>query len=673
MPRPYRVALYRGVCTALTLLSPTLVLGGEETLTPEAVVDLEQVTAIALAPDGKAVAYTLEVPRAEDDEPGRSYSELWLAPTDGGKPRRFTSGKERVSSPAFSPDGKTITFRVERKLEHDGVQIYAIPADGGEARPLTRHDGSVAGYRWSPDGKQIAYAATDAKTEDEKKAEKAGKDWEVEGEDLEHRHLWLLDVESGESKRVHETDLDAHEIHWTPDGDTLIFQATETARTDDEYLFSSIYSVPAAGGSPTILTETEGKLGGMAVSPGGEHLAYLGAVSLNDPLAQSLFVVPARGGAPARNLTDGYEGSTNDLAWRDDDTLLLLTVEGEKHALYDVDPASGERRGIAWPRLIVGDLAASNGTLAVAAHSPSHPSELFVATGGGEPKRLSDHNEGLADLRLARQEVVSWKGADDWTIRGVLTYPLDYQEGKRYPLVLQVHGGPEGVSLDGWTTRPGYPVQILAREGFMVLQPNYRGSQGRGVVYSKADHDDLGGKEFDDILAGVDALIERGMVDRDRVGTGGWSYGGYMSAWAATRWTDRFAASVVAAGLTNWISFAGTTDIPYEMSLVHWDSWWFDEPELHWKRSPIAYLNQARTPTLVVTGAKDERVHPEQAMQLYNGLRIKKVPTQMVFYPREPHGLRERAHQLDFIERTVGWFAQHLDVPRVEGVEERRD
>ncbi len=146
-----------------------------------------------------------------------------------------------------------------------------------------------------------------------------------------------------------------------------------------------------------------------------------------------------------------------------------------------------------------------------------------------------------------------------------------------------------------------------------------------------------------------------------------------MSAWAATRWTERFAASVVAAGLTNWLSFAGTTDIPYEMSEVHWDSWRFDFPELHWQRSPMAHLNQAKTPTLVVTGAEDERVHPEQARQLYTGLRIKGIPTELVFYPREPHGLRERAHQLDFIGRTLGWFDQHLGVPSVGGVEQRRD
>jgi dipeptidyl aminopeptidase/acylaminoacyl peptidase len=666
-------------CSALALLlllpASSAVADGD-VLTPEMVVDLSRVGSVALSPDAETVAYTLSVSREESDEPGSSYSELWVARVAGGEPRRFAGDKERIASPAWSPDGRLISFQVEREKDHEGVQVYAIPVDGGEARPLTEHDGSVSSHAWSPDGRWIAYAATDADTEEEEKDEKAGKDWQVFAEDPHFRHLWLLDVESGESRRLFAADLDAHEIHWTPDSRSLVFQATTTAQTDDEYMFSAIYRAPIEeDGEPIVLAPTVGKLGGMAVSPDGRHLAYLGATSLNDPLAQSLFVVSLDGG-DRRNLTEGYEGSSAAVEWHDDRTVLLLAVEGERHALHLVDVASGERVPKPWPGLVAGalDYDGETGVLAVAAASSERPSDLFVADAtGATPRRLSNHNPELDAVRLARQEVIEWTAADGWPIRGVLTYPRDHEEGRKYPLVLQVHGGPEGVSLDGWTTSSGYPVQLLAAAGYAVLQPNYRGSQGRGVAFSKADHDDLGGAEFDDILAGVDTLIAKGLVDPNRVGTGGWSYGGYMSAWAATRHSERFAASVVAAGLTNWVSFAGSTDIPYEMSLVHWDSWWFDEPELHWERSPIAHLGKAQTPTLVVTGAKDQRVHPEQAMELHTALRIKKVPTELVFYPREPHGLRERAHQLDFITRTLSWFDRYLAVPEVEDMEPRRD
>ena len=242
----------------------------------------------------------------------------------------------------------------------------------------------------------------------------------------------------------------------------------------------------------------------------------------------------------------------------------------------------------------------------------------------------------------------------------MLTYPLVYRDGKRYPLILQIHGGPEGVSLDGWNTRATYPVQLLAANGYFVLEPNYRGSAGRGVDYSKLDHDDLGGEEFNDVLKGIDHLIKKGFVDKNQVGTGGWSYGGYFSALAATKYSNRFKASMVGAGLTNMISFMGTTDIPYEMSVVHWNQWWFDNQELHWDRSPLSHINKAGTPTLVIHGLRDERVHPEQGMQLWQALKIKNVDTELVLYPREPHGIIERPHQLDYMERLINWYKKYV-------------
>jgi dipeptidyl aminopeptidase/acylaminoacyl peptidase len=526
------------------------------------------------------------------------------------------------------------------------------------------HAASIQRHAWSPDGRWIAFVARDAKTDEEKEADEAGRDWKIFDFEEKYARLWLHDVAAGSSRQWFDADLDVSTLAWTPDGKSVIFQAAGTPRVDDHYMFSKVYRV-SMDGLPEVLVETTGKLGPMAVSPDGKWLAWLGAVSLNDPLAQSLFALPLEGGK-SRNLTEGYEGSAADLVWLDDREVLLVAAEQAQHALYRVEVSSGARKSIQWPELIVTNLdkAAGHPRLAFAAHSSSHPAELFVAEPGTRgPRKISDHNPELRKLKLAPQEVVSWKAPDGLEIFGVLTYPLDYVKGRRYPLVLQVHGGPEGISLNGWSSGALYPVQPLASRGYVVLQPNYRGSQGRGVAFSKADHDDLGGKEFEDVLAGIDVLVDAGVVDPERVGTGGWSYGGYISAWAATRHSERFAASIVAAGLTNWIAFSGTTDIPHEMALVHWDSWWFDEPELHWQRSPLAHLNQARTPTLIVHGTADDRVHPEQSLELYTALRLKEVPTQLVYYPREPHGLNERAHQLDFVTRVLDWFDQYLAPP----------
>jgi dipeptidyl aminopeptidase/acylaminoacyl peptidase len=646
----------------LVLVFPLSAASQNKTITPEMVVSMERVSQVSLDPTGKWIAYGLGVPRGEKDERGGSFSEIWVVPYDGGEQRQYTSKPISAWSVSWSPDGKLITF-LSRRTEQDAhTQVYQMRLDGGEAMPLTHHESSVSSYQWSPDGKMIAFTSTDPATSEEKAAKKAGRDWKVYDENYKHRRLWIMDVVSADTRQVFDKDLTVRSFAWAPDSKSLAFQGTDTPLIDDSYMFRKIYTVSANGGSPEALCDTKGKLGAMKFSPDGSMLAFAGAVSLNDPISQSLFVVSAEGGNP-RNLTEDYEATAGGFDWLDNKTLLLRSVEGTHSTLNRVDAKSGKMKPVAGAGPILQSLSArpETGRFAAVVHSPEHPQEVFSGKlKDGKLTRLTWHNPDLKTVQLARQEVIEWKADDGLTIEGILTYPLNYKEGRRYPLALQIHGGPEGISLNGWNTRSGYPVQVLAANGYMVLEPNYRGSGGRGVAFSKADHDDLGGKEFDDVLAGVDALIERGLVDTDRVGTGGWSYGGYFSAWAATKHSKRFKASVVAAGISNWMSFTGTTDIPYEMSLVHWNSWWFDEPELHWKRSPLYHINNAKTPTLVVHGASDARVHPGQGIELYTALRIKDVPTKLVLYPRQPHGLRERAHQLDFIQRVVEWFDRYL-------------
>lgn len=633
-------------------------------LTPEMVVNLKRVSQVALDPSGKSIAFVLSVPREEKDKPGGSYGEIWVVPAEGGSPKQYTSKPASSRAVSWSPDGKWLTFLSKRKDQDEHTQIYKMRVDGGEAIALTHHKNSISGYRWSPNGKSIAFVSVDPATKEEKEAKKTGKDWKVYDTNYKHRRLWELEVASGEMEQLFEKDLSVWSFVWTPDSKYLIFQGTGTPLIDDSYVFKKIYKVAAPAGTPEVLCTTEGKLGSMAVSPDGTLLAFLGAVSLNDPLSQSLFTVPLNGGTP-KNLSEKVEMSGSWLDWQDNRTLILLSTRGAHTVLSKVNVVDGRSKDLVagGPILQNIDLNAKTGRFAAVAHSPEHPREVYAGkVNNRRLVRLTHHNPELTSIQLAHQEVFEWKGADDWTIEGVLTYPLDYQEGRRYPLVLQIHGGPEGVSLNGWTSRSGYPVQVLAAQGFLVLQPNYRGSGGRGVAFSKADHDDLGGKEFEDVLKGVDALIERGLADGNRVGTGGWSYGGYFSAWAATRHSERFKASVVAAGLTNWISFAGTTDIPHEMSLVHWNSYWLEQRDLHWQRSPVYHIEKANTPTLIVHGTSDARVHPEQGIQLYTALKLKKVPTQLVLYPRQPHGLVERAHQLDFMKRVVDWFNRYLKI-----------
>jgi dipeptidyl aminopeptidase/acylaminoacyl peptidase len=369
--------------------------------------------------------------------------------------------------------------------------------------------------------------------------------------------------------------------------------------------------------------------------------------------------MPAAGGQ-ARLLTEDLAATVSWVGWLDANTLAIAAIEGTRTMLGRL-PANGGTLA----RLPAGEgmcyaphLAADRQRYACVTDTPMHPGEVFVdRMGRGQPQRLTVTNPALEAVRFAAQEVVRWKGPDGLEIEGVLITPRDRQQDQRYPLVVLPHGGPEGSRQSGWL---GYPGQLLAARGYVVLYPNYRGSGGRGVAFSKGDHEDLGGKEMDDILAGIDHVAGLGLVDTARVGIGGWSYGGYLSAWAATRHSERFAAAVMGAGISNWISFTGTTDIPREMSLVHWALWPFDQPALAWERSPMAHLKTAKTPMLILHGAADTRVPPTQGLEMLRGLQHMSVSTEMVTYPREEHGIVESAHKADVVTRFLGWFDRHL-------------
>jgi dipeptidyl aminopeptidase/acylaminoacyl peptidase len=648
---------------ALTLVLP-LVLApalAAQGLTPEQVVSLRVVTAPALSPDGRMAAYTVTTPRDSVEERGPSYSELVIRDLRSGEERSIVQRPRSAAAPQWAPDGGTLTFAALLP-GHDQRQVYAVPAAGGTPTPLTTSPTSVIAFALSPDGRSVAYTTAIAEPAEAAQRRARGDDVIVWSEQGRFVRLWVQPL-GGQAVAVTPENRNVLDFIWAPDGRSLAVQATEQLGADAELMFRQIYTVPATGGSMTRLTVTEGKLGSMAYSPDGATLAFLSAVEMNDPLAQSVFVVPSTGGQ-ARNLIPDYEGSATWLGWLDNQTIAFVTQESTRTALNRV-PArgGGVTRILGGGAEIFGAVSmdARRQTFVAAASTSRHPAELFQGTVRGRTlQRLTTSNPWLAQVALGEQETVRWTASDGMWIEGVVVRPVGFQEGRRYPLAILPHGGPEGVDLDGWTTNPLYPAQVLAGNGYVVLLPNYRGSGGRGVAFTRANHRDLGGREFEDVLRGIDHLAALGIVDPQRVGISGTSYGGYFSAWAATRHSDRFRVAIPFAGLTHWMSFMYTTDIPFEMSVTHWDLWCHENVGLCWDRSPIAHLANARTPTLVGHGLVDDRVHPEQSIELYNALRIQGVPVELVLYPREPHGLRERAHQLDYMRRIVDWMGRYL-------------
>ncbi|MCZ6683616.1 MAG: S9 family peptidase, partial [Planctomycetota bacterium] len=634
--------------------------GGDDSgMTLLDVARLQQVGSVEVSPNGRLIAYVKSVPRepwkkSDRDEKvkdGSAWSELHVVDMKGDS-RPFVTGKVSVGSAAWSPNGDRISFLAKRG-EDKHKYLYVIPIDGGEARSVVRHDTDITDYSWSPDGNRVAFLAKAKPDKKRKKQKDKGFKQEVYEEDWRPVLVWIVDTADSSAKPESlELPGSASSVHWSPVGSRIAVALAPTPLIDDGYMKRKIHIVDTDSEEIVSRLDTGGKLGQIAWSPDGKHLAVIAGTDAHDPSPGHLFTVPASGG-PLRDLLPDYAGQINSIAWQDSETIMYLGDRGVSTELAKIGrDGTGKKRILAAGSHVMNQLTVSRDgqSAALRSHAPTHPREVFTMKhGDAEPRRLTDSNPWLNDIRLAKQEVVTYRARDGLELQGLLVRPLDEEPGKRYPLVLIVHGGPESHYSHGWLNRYSTPAQVLAGRGFACFYPNYRGSTGRGVAFSKKGQSDYAGKEFDDLIDAIDHLVDAGLVDRDRVGVTGGSYGGFASAWCATYHTERFAASVMFVGISDQVSKFGTTDIPNEMYQVHsrrwpWEDWdWFRE------RSPIYHVQKARTPILIMHGKNDPRVHPSQSMELYRYLKtLGKTPVRLVLYPGEQHGNRKAAAQYDY-------------------------
>jgi len=658
---------------AFTLLGTFAVTAQQTGITPMQVMKLRQVTGVYPHPDANSelVAFTRAEPRSPAEAPGGARSHLYLLEPGGGgqlTERLLIGGTKSASGVAWDPRGEHLTF-VEKRKGDDHPEVYALSVKTGEVTRVTDTPRGVSSYKWRPDGEAIAYTVLDPHPPARDAARKRGFRPRIVNEDFRHVSLWLWERESGGVQRL-TSGKTVYSYEWSPVGTHLAAGLAPHNLTDDRYMFTRLHRIEPTTGAVKLLVDNPGKLGAYSWSPDGKRLAYIGAFDQNDPHAGTLFVTDSAGGAP-RALTAEFKGMVNDVAWASGDGLVCAISEGVQSSVVFVDVGTGNfRRPERAPKLAFSAVKMAGDTRAyVVASTPKFPSEVFRLVAGDDSSLdatiLTDSNPWLSDVALGDQKVVRFAARDGLEIEGLMLYPVGYEQGKRYPMVIVAHGGPESHFSDGWNTNYGRWGQMLCARGYFAWYPNYRASTGYGVEFAKADHGDPMGAEFTDHLDAIDHFADLGLIDRARVGVGGGSYGGYTAAWAATRHTDHFAAAVSFVPFVDIRTKWFTSDIPYEFYYVHYqEKWPHEQPGLLSDRSPLSWADRCETPLLLLGGTADPRVHPSQPFMLYSAVKFTtSTPVRYVQYLGEGHGNRQNVNQYDYALRTLRWFDHYLSSP----------
>jgi len=646
--------------------------------TPEDALSYKRCYEAAISPDGRWIAYTVLVQRDADDKPGDGYLELYLVSTGTGEIRPFVTGEVSVRSPRWSPDGSRIAFRTSRG-EKAETQVWMIPVDGGEAVPVTSSKTGVSAFRWHPKGDRIAYIATEPESEREKELDDKGYGFIFYEENLKHRNLYLQGIGTdgvvGGAERL--TDgISVWDFEFDPKGGRIALAASPKNLVDHSYMFKKIYILDLETERLTQLTDNPGKLGNFAWSPDGERIAYAAALERRDHAVSQAYVIPA-GGGEELNLTEpGFRGHVEWVGWKDKGNVLYYAGEGVWPTLSVVKATGGKRKVILDSEktgTVFHHPSCTNDFehFAFVGSSPDIPGDIFYWREGSKGmKRLTALNPWIADRELGRQEVIRYPARDGLEIEALLVYPVGYEEGRSYPLIVNVHGGPESHYSNRWITGYFNPAQVLAGKGYAVLYPNYRASTGYGVEFALQGYEDAAGREFDDVADGIDFLVEKGIADRERVGLGGGSYGGYAAAWFASYYTRYVKAVCMFVGISDLISKRGTTDIPYEELYVHSGTRLEETWQRSLERSPIYWAHRSEAAVLIIGGADDTRVHPSQSLEFYRRLKMNDHPAvRLVQYPGEGHGNRKQPGRIDVLYRHLHWYdwyvkyAKPLDGP----------
>ena len=623
-----------------------------------------------ISPDGRRVVYEVVSTNWEDNSFDRN---LWIADVANSEVQQLTSAKKSSTGAEWSPDGKWIGFVSDRPAQISGSpadkkQVYVMSADGGEAQQWTRAENDVNGFAWAPDSRRIAFAATDAEPKTLKDRKEKYGEYSVVHADYQMAHLWTIELPGGatnappEAKRLTEGNtFSVGSFSWSPDGTRIAFSAQRDPDLISNFS-DDIYVVTVADKAVKKIVETPGPDTNPKWSPDGKKLAYQTSAGskyfyyTNVKLA----VVAAEGGTP-EVVTNAFDEDPNLIDWGPDGIYFEAAQKTYAH-LFRVNPVTK-----AVEKLDAPDRAVSGGFsftrdfkhAAFRAAMENEYGEIYFAiVAPWKTTKLTAMGEQLKPFKVAHREVISWTSADGTKIEGVLYAPPGFAVGKKYPLLVVIHGGPTGVDQPVVNADRYYPIERFVAKGALVLRPNYRGSAGYGEKFRALNVRNLGVGDYADVISGVDLLIAKGWVDREKVGAMGWSQGGYISAFISAS-SDRFKAVSVGAGISDWMTYYVNTDVtPFTQQYLHAGPW--EDPEIYKRTSPISYVMKAKTPTLIQHGENDRRVPIPNAYELRQALEDRGVPVKMVVYKGFGHGITKPKQQRAVMEENEKWFAQYV-------------
>lgn len=690
----YPNKITRGYLIFICVLCAGSSAGSLKTITPADIVDLQKVTDPEISPDGKRIAYVVELPEKSG---GQKNAHIWLVSTDkteGQRPFVLSGGSD--TSPRWSPDGQTLAFLSDRwnplaqssdsgfafhvagadgrpdlgpwatteemrnsEAHKKDQQIWAVSLVGGEAYPLTDIPGGVKSFKWSKDGKFVAFIRSDGDSQAEAERKKRKADQILVDRDYHFARLWLYDMGTKTARLVTKGEENIDDFDLSPDGGQAIARVSPTPRLNDYWYVSKIVLIDLASGRiARTLTE---KAAPEAVRwfRGGDRVLYAEAT---EHQIASTPVVQVLGSGQTAKFPSAFNGTIRTLTFGvDGSSIAIEGVHGTKPFFATWKSSSGTVDNLVDVTADGYDFTQSDdGTvIAYLGQKTDRPNEVWTLSRDGSPRCLTNHNPQVSGWNVGKVQEISWKSSKDGTvIYGVLILPPDYVPGTPHKTIVHAHGGPFEAWQTGWLGTWYEWAQLAASHGYVVLAPNPRGSQGQGIAFQEANYKDWGGGDYQDVMDGVDLLVKEKVADPSRLGIGGWSYGGFMTSWAITH-TDRFKAAMVGAAVTDLYGMSTTTDIAPNF-LTEFFGNFVGDRQLYDEHSPMRWIEHCHTPALVLHGDADERVPTFQGEEFYKALQLLGVESQMVRYPREPHIFAEREHEIDSLQRIVDWFDSHI-------------